>query len=67
MNIASSDNTRNPCAKPRGIKNWRLFSSDNSTIAYLPSVGESSRKSTATSSTFPFNTRTSLACEYSPL
>ena len=64
--IASGLNTKNPCAKPRGINNCRLLVSLNSTATYFPKVGEERRKSTATSNTLPLITRTSLACAASP-
>ena len=37
--MASSLRTRNPWAKPRGMKNWRLFSPESSTATYLPKRG----------------------------
>lgn len=39
------------------VKGFRL----SSTLTYLPNVGDERRRSTATSSTLPFMTRTSLA------
>ncbi len=32
--------TKNPCAKPGGIHNWRLFSADNTMPAHWPKVVE---------------------------
>ena len=55
------DYTTKPWAKPLGIKNCFLFSADKTTPNHFPKVSEPSRKSTATSKTSPFTTRTSLS------
>src|ERR671914_168879 len=51
---------QNPCPKPTGIHSCHARSSSSSNASHSPNVGDPRRRSTATSSTRPRATRTSL-------
>ena len=59
--INFDDKTKNPCAKPLGIINIFLFSSESITPSHFPYVLLPGLKSTATSKTSPFIHLTSFA------